>query len=150
MATRPPCPPGMSWITPGLTVKNAETAIDWYGKTFGFEKKFAMPGPDGKIVHAQLIYQGHSIMLTPEGAFGCPSQSPVSSGAKPAVGLYVYCADVDALYARAKAAGAKIDCEPMDQFWGDRICSLTDPDGHSWCFATNIADFDPSKCPTGG
>jgi uncharacterized glyoxalase superfamily protein PhnB len=137
----------MSWITPGLTVKNPESAIAWYEKAFGFEKKFAMPGPDGKIVHAELVWQGHSIMLSPEGAFGCAGQAPVTSGTAPSVGLYVYCPDVDVLAARAKAAGAKIEMEPNDAFWGDRICKLTDPDGYSWCFATNVADFDPSKAP---
>ncbi len=147
MPTRPPCPPGMSWITPGLTVKNPEIAIAWYEKAFGFEKKLAMPGPDGKIVHAELVWQGHSIMLSPEGAFGCAGQAPVTSGTVPPVGLYVYCPDVDALAARAKAAGATIEMEPNDAFWGDRICKLTDPDGYSWCFATNVADFDPTKAP---
>jgi PhnB protein len=36
---------------------------------------------------------------------------------------------------------------PQDMFWGDRMCNLLDPDGHSWSFATNVADFDPSKVP---
>jgi uncharacterized glyoxalase superfamily protein PhnB len=29
-------------------------------------------------------------------------------------------------------------------FYGDRVVKLTDPDGHLWYFATNVADFDPS------
>ena len=43
--------------------------------------------------------------------------------------------------------GAKAVFPPQNMFWGDRICKLTDPDGHVWNFATNVEDFDPSKVP---
>jgi uncharacterized glyoxalase superfamily protein PhnB len=36
---------------------------------------------------------------------------------------------------------------PTDMFYGDRNCSVVDPDGHLWYFSTNVADFDPSKVP---
>jgi uncharacterized glyoxalase superfamily protein PhnB len=36
---------------------------------------------------------------------------------------------------------------PEDKFYGDRVCALTDPSGYTWYFATNVADFDPSKAP---
>ena len=61
--------------------------------------------------------------------------------------LYVYCEDVDALFARAVAAGAKAIKPPQDQFYGDRTCTVEDQDGYWWNFATNVADFDPSKAP---
>lgn len=64
------------------------------------------------------------------------------------MGLYVYVEDVDALFARATAAGAKGERPPQDMFYGDRVCQVIDPDGHSWSFGTNVADFDPTKpCP---
>ena len=69
MSQRPPCPPGASWISPYLTVKSCETSIAWYQKAFGFEQKMAMPGPDGKIAHAELVWQGQSFMIGPEGGF---------------------------------------------------------------------------------
>lgn len=147
MSQRPPCPPGMAWISPYLTVKEAETSIAWYQKAFGFEQKMAMPGPDGKIGHAELVWQGQSFMIGPEGANGCRSLAPATSGTPSPVSLYVYVPDVDAFFQRAKAAGAIVTCEPQTQFWGDRICGLTDPDGHTWCFATNVAEFDPSQIP---
>ena len=37
--------------------------------------------------------------------------------------------------------------EVLDAFYGDRICCVADPDGHTWNFATNVADFDPTKAP---
>jgi uncharacterized glyoxalase superfamily protein PhnB len=137
----------MPWVTPYLTVKDCTKAIEWYQKAFGFEKKFEMPGPDGKICHAEITWQEASIMLGLEGACGTEVKTPATSGTPSPVSLYVYVPDVDALYARAKAAGATIKLEPQDQFWGDRICGLKDPEGHDWCFATNVKEFDPSKCP---
>ena len=56
------------------------------------------------------------------------------------VGLYVYCDDVDALFARATAAGAQAKVPPQDTFWGDRMCQLVDPDGHTWNFATHVGN----------
>lgn len=145
MSTRSPRPAGMPWIAPYLTVKDCTTAIEWYQKAFGFEKKFEMPGPEGKTVHAEVTWQEASIMLGAEGACGTETKSPKSSGTASPVSLYVYVPDVDAFFARAKSAGATVKMEPQEQFWGDRICALQDPDGHEWCFATNVKDWDPSK-----
>jgi uncharacterized glyoxalase superfamily protein PhnB len=148
MSKRPAKPAGMSWVAPYLTVKDADKAIDFYQRAFGFEKKFAMPGPQGKTGHAEMTYKEGNIMLGPEANMGsCPARAPATTGVTSPVGLYVYCDDVDALYKRATAAGAKGDMPPQDMFWGDRLCKLTDPDGHVWNFATNVGDFDPSKVP---
>jgi uncharacterized glyoxalase superfamily protein PhnB len=135
-------------MMPMLTVRDADAALDFYQRAFGFEKRMAMPGPDGRTKHAEMVYRDQAIMFGPEGQPGCPARSPTTSGVPAPVGLYLYCDDVDTLCARATAAGAKTVSAPADMFWGDRMCNLTDPDGHVWCFATNVADFDPSKVPT--
>ncbi len=129
-------PPQMPWLSPYLTVKDAEAALDFYQRAFGFRKRNAVPGPDGKIMHAEMAWQDAVIMLGPEGGNGCPVGSPATLGIPSPVGLYVYCDDVDALYARAEAAGARVRMPPQDTFWGDRMCQLADPDGHTWNFAT--------------
>jgi uncharacterized glyoxalase superfamily protein PhnB len=146
MAKRTPKPEGAPWITPYLTVKDADAALAFYQQAFGFEKKFAMPGPNGKTAHAELLWRDGMIMLGPEGGPG-NCKSPATLGVRPPVGIYVYCDDVDALFKRATEAGAKVDRPLEDMFWGDRMCAFIDPDGHGWTFATNIADFDPSKAP---
>jgi uncharacterized glyoxalase superfamily protein PhnB len=74
-------------------------------------------------------------------------RAPVTLGVRTPVGLYVYCDDVDGLHRRAMEAGAVSEQAPQDMFYGDRVCTLLDPDGHLWYFATNVADFDPSKAP---
>lgn len=147
MAKRPPRPAGTPWVSPYLTVKDTDAAIDFYQRAFGFEKRMAIPGPGGKTGHAEMAWKDGVIMLGPEGTQGGPCRSPATLGVPSPVTLYVYCEDADALFARATGAGAKVGFAPQDMFWGDRVCSVIDPDGYSWCFATNFADFDPSKVP---
>jgi uncharacterized glyoxalase superfamily protein PhnB len=134
-------------MAPYLVVRDADAALKFYQAAFGFEKKMVVPGPNGKTGHAEMVWHGMVFMFSPEGSPGCPAKSPVTSGVPAPIGIYVYCDDVDALFRRATAAGAKAIKPPQDMFWGDRICQLEDPDGHSWSFGTNIADFDPDKVP---
>jgi len=145
---RPPRQVGMAWLTPDLTVRDVDKTISFYERAFGFEKGYAVPDKTGKTVHGDLKYEGSTVvMLGREGAMGCPCKSPATSNADCPINLYVYCSDVDELYRRAKAAGATVVSEPADMFWGDRVATLKDPEGYNWTFATNIADFDPSKVP---
>jgi uncharacterized glyoxalase superfamily protein PhnB len=138
----------MSWLSPYLIVKDAAAALDFYQRAFGFEKKLTMPGPDGRIKHAEMTWHDSVFMLGSEGDYeGRSYRAPATTGTPSPISLYVYCDDVDALYRRATAAGATGDSPPRDEFYGDRVCRLTDPNGYSWYFATNVADFDPSKAP---
>ena len=147
MSKRPARPAGTPWLMPYLVVRDADAAVDFYQRAFGFTKKFSFPGPDGRTGHAEMTWQDAVIMLGPENPNMGPWKAPVTSGVTSPVGLYVYCEDVDALFAQATKAGAKGDLPPQEMFWGDRMCKLTDPDGHTWSFATNVADFDPAKAP---
>src|SRR6266852_6173212 len=126
MSKRPARPAGCPWLMPYLIVKDADAALDFYQRAFGFEKRMAMPGPDGRTKHAEVAWRDAVIMFSPEGGGGggCMAKAPATSGIDSPVGLYVYCDDVDALYARATKAGAKSVMPPQDMFWGDRMCSL--------------------------
>jgi uncharacterized glyoxalase superfamily protein PhnB len=138
----------MPWITPMLTVKDVAKAAAFYERAFGLSKRFELPGSDGTIMHAEMAYREGVIMLGPENNTpGLAAKAPVSTGAVPSHHLYLYCDDVDKLWTKATAAGAKGVAPPDTMFWGDRVCRLVDPDGHHWSFATNVADFDPAKAP---
>ena len=148
MKDRSAKPADMPWLTPYLTVRDAEKSLDFYHRAFGFEPgEETLRDSNGVIQHAAMRYQGAFIMMAPETAWGCKSAAPVTSGTEIPIGLYLYCEDVDAFYANAVAQGAESMEEPADMFWGDRICTLRDADGYVWSFATNVADFDPSKIP---
>ena len=110
---------------------------------FGAVELFRMDGPDGKIAHAELKIGDSPIMLAdehPEQGFRSPTTFGGSS-----VGLMIYVDDCDAVYNQAVAAGAKVHRPLMDQFYGDRSGSLTDPFGHHWTVATHKEDVSPEE-----
>jgi uncharacterized glyoxalase superfamily protein PhnB len=138
---------GYPQFTLSITVRDMQQSIAFYENAFGFKLDFSMPGPDGKMGHAQMTYFGGRIMFSPEGAFGGTVRAPATTGQESPMQSYAYCPDVDAFTAHARGAGAKVLAEPMDMFWGDRMVHLEDIDGYRWAFATNTGPFDPSKAP---
>jgi PhnB protein len=73
---------------------------------------------------------------------GCVS--PVSAGHATS-SLYLYVPDVDAAFARAVGAGAKVVMPVTDMFWGDRFAAVDDPSGHRWGLATHVEDPSPAE-----
>ena len=139
-------PEGMTRIVPNVFYDDPAAALDFLAKTFGFSQKNAMPGPDGKIMHAEMTFEDGVFMMSPTGDSG-EWTSPNAQGGKVTQSLYIYCDDVDAHHAAAKAAGATIIAEPETMFWGDRTYVARDPEGHRWTFATMVKEFDPSAIP---
>jgi uncharacterized glyoxalase superfamily protein PhnB len=133
-------PEGHHTVTPQLSLDNATKAIDWYVKALGATEVSRAVGPDGKILHAEIRIGDSPIMLND--AMG--AKGPKAFGGSPA-SFWVYVEDCDALYNRAKAAGAKVPDGPMaqmqDQFWGDRCGSIIDPEGYTWTIATHKEDL---------
>jgi PhnB protein len=87
--------------------------------------------PDGRVAHCELSIQGGRLLLHDDFGGGTPL---VHGGT--AVALHAYVEDVDAVYARAVAAGASGVEPPEDAFWGDRHAQFDDPAGHRWSIAT--------------
>lgn len=141
------CAPNSPWLIPTLIVRTAEAAIDFYQRAFGFAVDFTMPGPTGAIGYAQLRHQAGLLHLAPESGYGSTSKAPVTSGVECPAMVYIYCDDVDALVTRAREAGATIHSLPADMFWGDRVASLSDPEGYRWTFATHVGEFDTASLP---
>jgi PhnB protein len=61
------------------------------------------------------------------------------------VSLHVYCENVDAVAAKAIAAGARMKRPVADQFYGDRLGTFEDPFGHTWHISTHIEDVPPDE-----
>jgi PhnB protein len=131
----------MQRVIPYLFYADAAAAIEFLTKAFGFEERVRMPGPDGRIMHAEVGYQDNVVMLA-TAAEEVGTASPRELPGRNAMVL-CYVDDVDAHYARAKAAGAKVPAEPEDQFYGDRTYRAEDPEGHQWYFHTHVRDVDP-------
>jgi PhnB protein len=138
-----PIPDGYHTVTPYLIVRGAAAALDFYKKAFGATELFRMPGPDGKIGHAEIRIGDSMIMLADEapqmGALG--PQATV----RPPVCLCLYVEDVDTLAAQAVAAGAKELRPVRDQFYGDRSGMFEDPFGHVWNISTHKEDVAPDE-----
>jgi uncharacterized glyoxalase superfamily protein PhnB len=106
-----------------------------------------MKGPDGKIMHAELMI-GDSIVMLADEFPDYGALSPESVGGT-AMGLHIYVNNVDDAFARAVKAGAQVEMPVMDQFWGDRYGKLKDPFGHKWSIATHTKDLSMEEMKTG-
>jgi PhnB protein len=136
-------PEGYHAITPYLICDGAAQAIEFYKKVFGATEIMRMPGPDGRLGHAELQIGDSRIMMADEAA-SIGARSPKYYGGSP-VSLLVYVDNVDDVYRRALAAGATSVREPQDQFYGDRSSWVIDPFGHSWYIHTHIRDVTPEE-----
>jgi PhnB protein len=134
-----PIPEGYHSITPYLVVDDAAAAIDFYRRAFGAQERMRMNTPAGKIGHAELRI-GDSMLMLADEMPGSGMRSAKSLGGTPA-GLFVYVEDVDTVFNQAVSAGAKVEMQVADQFWGDRYGKLKDPFGHSWSLATHKEDL---------
>jgi uncharacterized glyoxalase superfamily protein PhnB len=121
-------------IFPCLRYEDAPKAIEWLNKAFGLQKQFVVPGENNTVAHAQLQLGAGMIMM---GSGGKPD--PKNPWAAEAFGTYVVVPDIDAHYARARAAGANIVRPLTDTDYGAREYSARDCDGHLWSFGT----YDP-------
>ncbi|HEX8027609.1 MAG TPA: VOC family protein [Vicinamibacterales bacterium] len=136
-------PDGYYSLTPYLVVQGAAEAIEFYKQAFGAEELMRMPGPEGRIMHAEIRIGNSVLMLSDENAER-GFLSPTSRGGASS-SIMFYTDDVDATYNRAVAAGAKSGQPPIDMFWGDRMGNLYDPFGHSWAIATHKEDVSPEE-----
>ena len=138
-----PRAPQMPWLAIYLTVQDMDASLDFYKRAFGFEPGTVMRDAQGALQHAEMQYKGEiPVMFTPETAQDCTTPSPATLGITMPVFFYLYHDDVDVLFAQAKTAGAKVDMEPDDMFWGDRVASFVCPNGYRWSFATHIGQFE--------
>jgi len=138
-----PVPAGYHAVTPYLSVRGAAEAIDFYKKALGAKELMRMPGPDGKVGHAEIRIGDSRVMLAdehPEMNFTGPQSYGGTS-----VHLHVYLPNVDAQVAKALKAGAKLVRPVKDQFYGDRLGTIEDPFGHVWHLATHVEDLSKAE-----
>jgi uncharacterized glyoxalase superfamily protein PhnB len=141
-------PPGWPRISSAVYYEDAARAIDWLVSAFGFEVRLKIEGDDGRIVHSELTFDGGLIMVgDAEKASlknGAIRATPKSLGGANTQQLCINVDDVDAICARARAAGAKITREPVttdygEEYWIDRSCEAEDPEGHRWFFMQRLS-----------
>lgn len=138
-----PIPDGYPRVMPYLAVDGASVAIDFYKEVFGATERMRMPAPGDKIGHAEIAI-GEAVIMLADHFPEVGNRTPKALGGSPVM-LMVYVDDVDAVFAKALAAGATQERAPEDQFYGDRGGQFVDPFGHQWFVATHIEDVSEEE-----
>jgi PhnB protein len=136
-------PKGYHAVTPYLACAGAAQAIAFYKKAFGAAELMRMPGPGGKVGHAEVKISDARIMLADEHP-DIDFLGPQARGGTP-VHIHVYVKNVDATMKRAVAAGATLLRPVEDKFYGDRTGTVQDPFGHVWHLSTHIEDLSAAE-----
>jgi len=142
-------------VVPHLMVPNGREALDFYARALAATALYTSELPGGRVVHAHMRVGDSVIMLTEETLhqegqpsaeerFGVRVASPKSLGGT-SVMLEMYVDDVDAAFARAKAAGVRVLVEPEVMFYGDKYGILQDIFGHCWALATVVEELTPEE-----
>ncbi len=138
-----PIPDGYTTVAPYLFVDNAKAAIEFYKQVFGATNVEMIETPDGRVADAELRI-GDTVMRLCDNLPIFDAKAPSELGGT-TVEIFLFVDDVDATVRRAEGAGATIQEEPTNQFWGDRLGRLKDPFGHHWLVATRIEDLTPDE-----
>jgi uncharacterized glyoxalase superfamily protein PhnB len=126
-----------STVTPVLIYSDVRAAVAWLTSAFGFEERVRIGdahraqlrvGSDGAIVVADVRAEQVS-----------PTDGQVTHLIK------VRVADVDAAFARARDAGARVVEEPTSYEYGERSCVLEDLGGHRWELTQTVRDVEPEE-----
>ena len=122
-------------IFPALRYRDANAAIEWLGRAFGFTEKDVHRDDGGAVRHAELALGRDLVMLgqfNEAGVMGGHPPDPLAS----TLSLYLAVEDPDAHHDRAKAAGARIVRELTDTDYGSREYTARDLEGNMWSFGT--------------
>ena len=124
-------------ITPLLVYREPRAALDFLERAFGFETRMAVETETGAMPHSESVFEGGVVIVVgpPMG----PAASPLDIDGRMTGHVHVQLQDgIDALCERARAAGARIQREPADQAYGDRVFTCLDLEGHSWSFGQTL------------
>src|SRR4051794_10691626 len=118
-------------VIPTLRYRDADAAIDFLQRAFGFEPGDVHRSDDGQVQHAELRFGDGWVML------GSVREDGAELSARPGTATcYVVCEAVDDLHDRAVAAGAELVRPLGDTDYGSRDFAARDPEGNVWSFGT--------------
>jgi uncharacterized glyoxalase superfamily protein PhnB len=126
-----------------LCVRDAAQAIDFYTRVFGAREKLRLTEPSGRIGHAELDFGPSTLMLADEfPEFGITAPVP---GTTTSVTIHIHVDNADHVIRRAVEAGAHVEVEPKDEFYGERSGCIRDPFGHRWNIGHQIEEVAPDE-----
>ncbi len=135
-------PHGLTSLTPFLAIPDAKGALEFYRDVFG-ARIVDVTEAGGVVHHAELDFgNGHLQVGEPVADYRLVAPP---AGEDDCYSIGLYCADVDALTARAVAAGAVVREAPTTFVSGDRFSSIRDPFGVRWSIMTRVEDLSETE-----
>jgi PhnB protein len=136
-------PHGATALTPFLAIPGARAAIEFYREVFGARVVDVTEfGP--VVAHAVLDF-GNGLLQLGEPMPDYGLVAPPGDGDQACYSIGLYCPDVDAVVARAEAAGAVVREAPSSFVSGDRFASIRDPYGVRWSVMTRVEDLSEQE-----
>ena len=130
-------------VVPYLIVADARAALEFYVTALGAVEDHRLMMPDGKVGHAELRFGVRRVYVADE--FPSEGQDAPKPGTRSPVGLVLHVDDVDGAVQRARAAGAKIDRDVVEEVFGARSAWLSDPFGHRWNLQQQVRSMTPAE-----
>lgn len=112
-----------------LYVSDQEKSKKFYAEILGIHPELHVPG----MTEFRLNVQSKLGLMPNTGISNiiCPIlPSPELAKGIPRCEIYLKTKEANAIFNRAKKAGAKIIQEFTEMDWGDEVCYFADPDGH--------------------
>ena len=114
-------------VLPHVLYEDLEGAIAWLCATFGFTEHYRY----GEPASGAQLYLGRAVIMLKRG--------------RPTRGLLtIFVGDVEAHYARSRAAGAAIFEEIQETCYGERQYGVEDVEGNRWLFSQHVRDLSPA------
>ncbi len=124
-------------VTPVLIYPDVRAAVAWLESAFGFEERVRV----GEAHRAQLRVGGDGAVILAD----VRGDQAAPSGGNATHIIKVRVPDVDAAFARARDAGARVLEEPTTHEYGERSCMLEDASGHRWELTQTVRDVEPEE-----
>ncbi len=141
-----PIPDEYRHVLAYIAPRDAAAAIAFYVRAFGARERMRMPGPNGRIGHAELLLRDDLLlMLADEPSEALPGYRAPSEDGATTFAFTIFVEDVDAICAQAVEAGATLLREPTTEFYGDREGRVLDPFGYVWSFMTHVEDVSDEE-----
>ncbi|MFC4812155.1 VOC family protein [Paenibacillus sp. GCM10023250] len=129
----------VSAILPHVYYEDVAAALSWLREAFGFEERYRFSLPDG-TVHGALVQLGDAHVMLKSLTHAAASPARIGGYTQ---NVMLFVEEIDAHFARAEAAGARIT-EPLnDTEYGERQYVAEDLEGHPWMFAKHVRDVAP-------
>jgi PhnB protein len=123
-------------VIPMLVCRDAAAEMEFCKAAFGAVELSRRTAEDGSVLHG-LVAIGAALVMMHGETQPLASRAPEADGSSSVV-IYLYLDDVNAAMERAIAAGASVVLAAEDQFWGDRVGRIMDPEAHVWNLASRV------------